>query len=673
MRKFYLLAFLFVFYTASSGQTLLTDYFRSRIPGPADWNTPSTWESSHDNNTWITATDYPTSAANTISIRIGHVVTMTTSVSADQLVIEVGGGLLNEMTAGNVFTITDGAGEDMDIQFGAYYRVNTTEPYTSHISITPGALIHIEAGGTIEIGSSATGTTDYASTSAVFDWDDGSIFTWATISVPDIERTFFPNALTTEVPIFRFTSPVSSMGGSADTRINGRLESTVNLGFAGTGFKYFRNGIKLITPSITIDGSGSGKFIINGVTAQLGGLSGNLITPSAGIDVGNGLATTVTMTAPLFTVTGNINLIGANSIIELLNYGLTVTGNVNLTVKTSYVKTNGTGLLTLLGVGLNFPNGKLFPVGLSSINPLYISSDPTADYSARIVEPITPPIYNNNAAVLRTWYISSTANAPATCNISFGYSDPGDLGPSFINSGPVVQVGVHIATWNIVQSGLTPLTFPLVFGTYYVKPTVSISYFNGTTTEFPFVVANNGAILSNDCIINARSQKISGKALISWDINSCTDVTSFSVERSVNNSRFETVGTVFPGTALHYEWVDAMPAVSINAYRIRVNRTPGEIKYSNTVAVINDSKGLLITSVFPNPVEDRAVIRLTAGRKGVVNFRLVNSTGSIVRQWLEQVTEGSNTIIFSPGSLARGVYYLQASGLGGYHQYRLVK
>lgn len=668
--KIYLLGFLLCFCTTLFG-TGPADYFRSRTPGPADWNTPGTWESSPNGlpGTWVTATLSPTSAANTISIQTGHIVTMTTSVNADQLVLEVGGGLRNEMTAGNTFTLNNGPGDDMLIQFGAFYRVNSTQAYSSHISIVSGAMIHIESGGTIEIGSSASGATTYASTSGTFDWDDGSIFSWATSSIPDIERTFFPDA-TSEIPIFRFTFPVSSMGGSAVTRINGRLESTVALGFSGSGFKYFRNGIKMITPSLTIDGSGSGKFIIDGTTAVLGGLAGNLITPIAGLDIGNGSGTLVSMITPLFTVTGNINLIAGNSVMELLDYGLTVTGTFQLTQKTSYVKTNGTGKLTMTGISSGFA-GKLFPVGLSTINPLFINALGSHTYSARVVEPITPPIYNDQQAVLRTWIISSST-APAATQIAFGYSWPGDTGPLYSNTGPA-QIGVHIGgVWNVHESGLTPSAFILVPGTFIVTSTVNMPYFT-TSSDYPFVIANNGAILSNDCMINAHSQKVSGRALISWDINSCAEVTGFSIERAVNGSRFETVATELPGSTLHYEWTDGMTAAGVNTYRIRVNRSNGPVKYSNTVAVINDSKGLLITSVSPNPLAETATITLSSGRAGTVNFRLVNNAGVIVRQWTASVADGSTTIPFSSYLLSKGIYYLRASGLGGFHSYRVVK
>src|SRR6187399_1132741 len=71
----------FVFFFSSP-----TDHFRSVASG--DWASTSTWESSPDNINWVAATLVPTPAANTISIRNGHTVTVSTSQGLDQLLIE---------------------------------------------------------------------------------------------------------------------------------------------------------------------------------------------------------------------------------------------------------------------------------------------------------------------------------------------------------------------------------------------------------------------------------------------------------------------------------------------------------------------------------------------------------------------------------------------------------
>ncbi|MEO7924212.1 MAG: T9SS type A sorting domain-containing protein [Chitinophagaceae bacterium] len=372
------------------------------------------------------------------------------------------------------------------------------------------------------------------------------------------------------------------------------------------------------------------------------------------------------------TVTGNITLLNANSLIELLNFNLTVSGTIGISQTSSYVKTNGTGKLTLNNITA-FP-GKLFPIGLSTVNPLYITSTSPSNYSARVVEPITPPIYNDIQAVLRTWYISSSVNTPGA-SISFGYTfNLTECGPLYNNAGPV-EVGVNISNiWNVHQSGLIPMAFPIVPGTFVVTPGAVISYFNNPVNEFPFVVANNGAILPLDYFITARAQKRNNNGDISWKILETAGILNFEVQRSVNNSAFSTLATFTPtDNQFDYNYIDAALQAGTNLYRIRVNRSIGSIRYSNTVAVLNGANGLLITGLAPNPVHDNALLTISAAKPATVQFQLYNMYGSMIRQWNAAVAEGTNTIPVNTAGIPTGIYQLTAMGSGGKAQFRLVK
>jgi hypothetical protein len=81
----------------------------------------------------------------------------------------------------------------------------------------------------------------------------------------------------------------------------------------------------------------------------------------------------------------------------------------------------------------------------------------------------------------------------------------------------------------------------------------------------------------------------------------------------------------------------------------------------------------MITSVHPNPIEEKITVTLNCAQAGTVHFKLLNNAGETVRQWSTWLTGGTNTIPFSAGSLSKGIYYLQVSGLNGYHLYTLVK
>ena len=71
--------------------SLSSDYFRTQTSG--DWSNVATWQSSHDNSTWINATLTPTSSATTINVLADHEVTISTAATASTLNVNGGGKL----------------------------------------------------------------------------------------------------------------------------------------------------------------------------------------------------------------------------------------------------------------------------------------------------------------------------------------------------------------------------------------------------------------------------------------------------------------------------------------------------------------------------------------------------------------------------------------------------
>ncbi|HMQ67942.1 MAG TPA: hypothetical protein PKA90_03090 [Ignavibacteria bacterium] len=90
------------------------ELFRSVSNG--NWNSTSTWEMSTNNgSTWSAATNTPDDTSGIISVRYPNVVTVTSSVSADQLAIDSGTVSVN---SGIVLTIKNGSGDDLIVLRG---------------------------------------------------------------------------------------------------------------------------------------------------------------------------------------------------------------------------------------------------------------------------------------------------------------------------------------------------------------------------------------------------------------------------------------------------------------------------------------------------------------------------------------------------------------------------
>ena len=183
MRKF-LLYFIFsiIFSPFVSAQSSPTDYFRSIASG--DWSDITIWESSPDNLNWVAATLAPTYLADTILIRNANDVSLTSSVTADQVIIDFNAVLINNMAASNVFTINDGLGDDMLITNGGIYRIISGNGYAGYQTVNSGATVHIKTGGVISIGSGGPlgggNHNTFVITPITFVWDNASIFDWNT-------------------------------------------------------------------------------------------------------------------------------------------------------------------------------------------------------------------------------------------------------------------------------------------------------------------------------------------------------------------------------------------------------------------------------------------------------------------------------------------------------------
>ncbi|MBL8007393.1 MAG: hypothetical protein JNJ56_07665 [Ignavibacteria bacterium] len=91
------------------------EFYRSTNSG--NWNSISTWQmSTNSGGTWIAATGAPTDTSGSITIQSPNTVTVTVSVSADQITVNNGGTIsVNSLI---VFTLKDGPGEDLRLNPG---------------------------------------------------------------------------------------------------------------------------------------------------------------------------------------------------------------------------------------------------------------------------------------------------------------------------------------------------------------------------------------------------------------------------------------------------------------------------------------------------------------------------------------------------------------------------
>lgn len=659
-----------------------TDFFRSRATG--NWNATATWESSATGTagTWIPATLTPNSLAQVITIRNGHKVNLIVSVGIDEVVIENGGILDNQMPVSEILTIDSGPNDDLEIKSGGVYRVTSTENYANHILFSTGSVIHVRTNGTIQIGNSSAvggGNSEYASNATNLIWDDGSIFLWNTTITPSIQATFFPGTAPNVIPVFRFnSSPSLSMGGGSPTIINGILDAAMPIIFSGSGSKTFRNGI---IGNGKVDGRNgitpSGQFIINGITAELGGTDSLIVPVADGLLIGSVSGTTVNVISDKL-VHGNVSLLTTNSYVDLGTNDLTVTGTISGGSTTSYIRTAGTGSLILN----NIISNRSAPVGNSTYNPVSIDNTSGYNWSVNVEDlvDVTDPTYIPNVpgAVQRTWNIIPSTNPSATgTTLVFSWDD----NPSAVPR----QTGVdynnleNVQIWRKVPSG-NPWPYDWIAVGVAQVPGGSVNSYRTATisswTKFsPFAISTMSKPLPIK-LIRFEATKISSSASrLSWELAACcSSAARFEIERSTDARNYSQL-TTLPGSETNrfYAYTDTRLAKGITYYRLKMTDADGKISYSNVVALINDKAGLLITSLAPNPVQSQATLTITNAATGPVQFAIYDLRGRLVQQWQANTGEGSSTFTIQLGGLQAGLYHLLASGTGARSVYRFIK
>ncbi|MBL0105283.1 MAG: T9SS type A sorting domain-containing protein [Bacteroidetes bacterium] len=157
---------------------------------------------------------------------------------------------------------------------------------------------------------------------------------------------------------------------------------------------------------------------------------------------------------------------------------------------------------------------------------------------------------------------------------------------------------------------------------------------------------------------------------VSFDWETATEVNNdyFTIERSSDGENFERV-TIVRGagnstTEQYYSAYDDNPLSGYSYYRLKQTDYDGHFTYSDVETIHNKGGGELeeaidVKSVAPNPFEDHIAVNFICNQKGQASVYLVNSSGAIIKQTTEILSDGYNTIELTDlGDLPSGVYFI---------------
>ncbi|MBS1574285.1 MAG: T9SS type A sorting domain-containing protein [Bacteroidetes bacterium] len=553
-----------------------------------------------------------------------------------------GGGSFINASASNVEidgNLLIGSGGVLDVSSGANSPRLSSKGDISIIAPATGAITESGTGNpTIELNGNGPQAISSAAGAWTGDNLDVIISTAGTLNL--LSSVFLPHSLTVQA------------GATVDVS-NGTSNFTLGI-----------KGDIVVNGTITESGTSTlSRVALNGtvnqnITVGLGGsITGDELDFRLNNPSGATLLSDLVLPYRYSIVAGNLTL---------GNYSLTTPFVLqSAPVLTNHIITNGSGFLIIPNVGTNLV---IFPIGIdaTSVSQVEISNGSGLTYSVRVIPGIHPTITQPFAAIDRTWIINTNSAAanPVPANVTFYYYT-GQGGSAFDYSS-TVDIGQFITgAWNIVQNGLIPTTNPPEYRAF-----APITSFNT-----PFIVGNHGAILPIDFSIVCKAAKKDNSALINWNVYSEDNVVRYEVEQAVNGGAFKTIEIVKPGSPkLEYSYEDKNLAGGTSIYRIKVVLFDGKIRYSNTVAILFNTKAFLITSIAPNPVSGGTKMTISSPGNAVVKISLFDVQGRVVSQWQQSLSEGTNIIRLETADLRAGIYFLSATdGSTGTNTVRILK
>lgn len=608
--------------------------------------------------------------------------------------------LPNTNTSLNGFTAT-GTGDAVVLNNGAIFRNSSGATTTSTpVSVTSTNNFRINNGGRY-IHNTVRSHTDYL-----------------------VSR--LSTAVGTENGIFEFDVPTTaSYTISASGRTYGNLVISAN---AAGGFKtYTCSGINILTINGDLEINSNATLSYGPSTSSINIKQDCLISSGGNFNISNSTNDGIVYLKGNLTNQGTIFESGTatGSKIELngtLNQNISFAGggSMNNTITLAINNTAGANLLSPVSIpyNLSLVNGRIFT---SWTNILTMNDDRVAIGGSTVsfVEGPMKKLGDDNF----TFPVGvGSIYAPVGIENVSGQSVTDEFIAEYKRTNPqsVHGVGVqsgmdhisYVEYWSLNQNfgsatkkvslTVTPTSFCKVLGSTYVSRwngtlwtsegstnggvTTLPPYETGTITSVNNISAFGDFTLITDLpfannplpikLLNFNAYKINASTSeITWELAvCCSSAARFEVEKSVDSGSY-TVLSVMSGSETNrfYSITDARLSKGITYYRLKMIDADGKVTYSKVVAIINDGKGVLISTVSPNPVHSQAVVTISTAKAGTINFSIYDIAGRVIKQWQVPAAEGSNRIIMNLDGLQAGVYHLVATGKEAKTAYRFVK
>lgn len=189
--------------------------------------------------------------------------------------------------------------------------------------------------------------------------------------------------------------------------------------------------------------------------------------------------------------------------------------------------------------------------------------------------------------------------------------------------------------------------------------------FNPSGVTGPMIALNSG-----NCVLPIEllsfDARLREKVIdLTWITHSETNNDFFSIERSADGLRFESIGRkTGAGTsreARQYGFTDAQPISGINYYRLKQTDFDGQYSYSNVLSIQMKADDFYV-DILQNPVQGNTLQLIFEGHQpGLAAVEIYNAAGQKAGDDLLEISSGKSFPVIDIADFTAGVYFAKIS------------
>lgn len=298
-----------------------------------------------------------------------------------------------------------------------------------------------------------------------------------------------------------------------------------------------------------------------------------------------------------------------------------------------------------------FPTGKGSTYDPLQIRPLTASvSVYQAEYFNNAYSDLSVISPLNGVSNQEYWSVSTISGVDAAVTLTLTGAVPGATGSD----------GIAVSHYN----GADWTDYSVQGGTIITPGTATSGSARSLYTQqngfYTFGFGLAGALPIRLLTFDARKVSAS-TAQVSWTIASSSNAQSFEVLRSSDGRNFSNVGSIHASDRqFAYSFNDMTLPTGTSYYKLKLTDKDGIISYSQVIAVLNGSKGVLLTSLIPTVVSSSATLSISSSERGTMQLMVTDMYGRVVKQQLAAIGTGNQQVVLNLAALPAGAYQVTA-------------